>query len=76
MIVNNLDSLAMSATITVSVRIPLKQAKVIKRAAKAQGIKLATFMREQSYIRAEMVLENTPSQPTWEQIIGKGKANA
>lgn len=47
----------MSATITVSVRIPLKQAKLIKRAARAQGVKLATFVREQAYIRATMYLQ-------------------
>ena len=51
-VVKCLDCPCMSATITVSVRFPLKQAAMVKRAAKQAGLKLATFVRKQSYLGA------------------------
>lgn len=50
----------MSATVTVSVRIPLKQSAVIKRAAKAAGLKLATFVRDAAYEYA-LIRLSTPT---------------
>jgi uncharacterized protein (DUF1778 family) len=50
----------MGATITVSVRIPLAQAKVIKRAAKAKGLKLATYIREAAFHTADQNPDMNP----------------
>jgi hypothetical protein len=50
----------MSATVTVSVRIPLKQISLIRKAAQRAGVKLATFVRDGAYHHALVTL-NTPS---------------
>lgn len=44
----------MKATVNVSVRIPAAQAALIKRAAKARGLKLASWIREAAALMAEL----------------------
>lgn len=64
----------MSATVTVSVRIPLEQHRAIKRAAKAAGLKIATFVREGAFLYATLRIqpparvvngEEQPASPGW-----------
>lgn len=61
MFVKYLNYLSMSATVTVSVRIPLEQHRVIKRAAKAMGAKVATFVRAGAYHHAVTTLAMLPT---------------
>ena len=63
----------MSATITVSVRFPLKQAAQIKRAAKVAGVKLATFVRDGAHAQALITLATVPTDAEREAVE---KANA
>ena len=62
-VVKCLDCPSMSATITVSVRFPLKQAATVKRAAKRAGLKLATFVRKQSYLGALAAIKGYAGMP-------------
>ena len=48
----------MKATVNVSVRLPAAQAALVKRAAKAQGLKLATYIREMAIRAAEQTQAN------------------
>lgn len=47
----------MKATVNVSVRIPAAQAALIKRAAKARGLKLATYIRDMAIRAAEQAMD-------------------
>ena len=56
----------MKASVPVNVRIPVSQYRLIRRAAKSLGIAVATFVREQAYLRAAMLLDNEPDPITTE----------
>lgn len=43
----------MKATINVSLRIPTAQARLLRRAAEARGMKLATYIRDVAFAAAQ-----------------------
>lgn len=60
MVVNHRILLPMTATQTIQIRVPVEQAKLLRRAARVRGIKLATFVREASVASAaEVVLRGS-----------------
>ncbi len=48
----------MKATVNVSLRIPTTQAQLLKRAARARGVALATYIREMAIQAAEQAQAN------------------